>query len=98
MECPLGMPDVTNENVLALLKCIYGLVQAARQYHKKFVAILKKIGFIGGDVDPCLFVKKWELGVCFAAIYVDDNLLIGDEAAIDDTIKQLRENGPGAQG
>ena len=46
------MKDVTSDDVLALQKCIYGLVQAARQYHKKIVSILKSIGFTGGDMDP----------------------------------------------
>ena len=35
-------------------KGLYGLVQAARQWYKKFVSELKQIGFIKGDVDPCL--------------------------------------------
>ena len=55
MECPPGMRNVTNDDILLLLQCIYGLVQAARQYYKKVVKILKKIGFQGGNVDPCLF-------------------------------------------
>ena len=58
MECPPGMKDGTRDMILFLNKCIYGLVQAARQYHKHFVTILKKIGFTGGDVDPCLFSKE----------------------------------------
>ncbi len=31
MECPPGMTDAEEDDVLALNKCIYGLVQAARQ-------------------------------------------------------------------
>ena len=93
MECPPGMTGITSDQVLLLLKCIYGLVQAARQYHKKFVTILKSIGYTGGDVDPCLFVRKTKQGICFVGIYVDDNLLIGNPKAIDETIAQLREKG-----
>ena len=93
MECPPGMMGITSAQVLLLLKCIYGLVQAARQYHKKFVTILKSIGFTGGDVDPCLFVRKTKEGICFVGIYVDDNLLIGNSKAIDRTIVELKEKG-----
>ena len=93
MECPPGMKNVTEKNALALLKCIYGLVQAARQYYKKFVAILRKIGFKGGDVDPCLFTRHDKNGHVFIAIYVDDNLIIGKEASVDKVIKELKENG-----
>ena len=34
------------------------MVQVARQYYKKSVMILKNLGFVGGNVDPCLNVKK----------------------------------------
>ncbi len=78
--------------VVSLRQCIYGLVQAARQYYKHIVAILKKIGFIGGDVDPCLFTKKSKLGMCYVAIYVDDNLIVGHPKAVEDAIQQLKEH------
>ncbi len=52
MKCPPGITDAEEDDVLALNKCIYGLVQAARQYHKKAVEVLPKIGFNGGEVDP----------------------------------------------
>ncbi len=73
MECPSGMKNVTKDDILMLIMCIYGLVQAARQYHKKMVFILTKLGFKGGDVDPCLFVRKTSKGLCTIALYVDDN-------------------------
>ena len=94
MECPHGMPGVGPQDILALLMCIYGLVQAARQYYKKIVKILKSIGFEGGDVDPCLFVKKDDkLGLVYIALYVDDNLLVGHTLAVDDVIKKMKEKG-----
>ncbi len=48
------MTDAVDDDVLALNKCIYDLVQAARQYHKRDLEVLCKIGFNGGDVDTCL--------------------------------------------
>ena len=92
MECPQGMQDTTKDDVLLFTACIYGLVQAARQYYKKVVKILKEIGFTGGDVDPCLFCKQSDKGICFIALYVDDNLLVGHPAAIDDAIRQMRKH------
>ena len=86
MECPEGMIGVTNQDVLLLKKCIYGLVQAARQYHKKAVEILKNIGFSGGTIDPCLFSRKNKSGLVLIALYVDDNLMIGHSEAIEETI------------
>ncbi len=37
-----------DHQVLLLQNSIYGLVQAARQYYKKFISVLKKLGFKGG--------------------------------------------------
>jgi len=44
MEYPEGM-DAEDDEVLLLLQAIYGLVQASRQYWKKYVAAMKKLGF-----------------------------------------------------
>ena len=92
MECPQGLPSKPNE-VLILDKCIYGLVQSVRQYHKKAVKILKKIGFEGGEVDPCLYMRRCAKGIVFLALYVDDNLLVGHPVVIEDTIKKMRKKG-----
>jgi hypothetical protein len=43
MECPPGMKEGTKDKVLLLHQCIYGLVQAARQYYKHIVKILKRL-------------------------------------------------------
>ena len=87
-------PEVHNNNeALHLIHSIYGLVQAARQYYKKFMEKLQKIGFKGGYPDPCLMTKRDENGICFIAVWVDDSLLIGDEKAIQETIKDLKKEG-----
>ncbi len=51
IEYPPGMVDAEEDNVLPLNKCIYGLVQAARQYHELAVEVLHKIGFNAGQVE-----------------------------------------------
>ena len=93
MENPEGLEDSSEDEALLLLTTIYGLVQAARQYYKKARSILKKIGFTGGDVDPCLFMKESSKGLVYVALYVDDNLIVGHRAAIDDAIKQMKKHG-----
>ena len=55
--------------------------------------ILKKIGFKGGDVDPCLYRRQDEDGLVFVALYVDDNLMVGHPNPIQKTIKELQANG-----
>ena len=56
MECTQGMLDIDKDDYIILNKCIYILVQAAR--YKKAVEILKKLGFIGGNVDPYIYEKR----------------------------------------
>ena len=65
-------------------------MQSARQWWKKFVKILREIGFEGGYADPCLFTRKDDKGIIFIALYVDDCLCIGNEAAIKDMVHSLR--------
>ena len=58
------------------------------------MAILKKIGFEGGEVDPCLYVcKSTEFGRVYIALYVDDNLIVRKEEAINEVIQELRDEG-----
>ena len=73
MECPEGLTKMEND-CLILQKTIYGLVQAARQYWKKFTTTLKQLKFEGGNADPCLFYRKTENGIVYIGIYVDDYL------------------------
>ena len=75
------------------LLTIYGLLQSTRQYYKKATSILKDLGFTGGTVDPCLFYRETEKGKVYFGLYVDENLLIGDPSAIQETIQELKEKG-----
>ena len=86
MKCPQGMSNVNRNGCIIFNKCIYGLVQAARQYYKKAIEMLKKAGFVGGNANPCFHVKKSAKGVVYVALYVDDNFMVGNLEAIDEAI------------
>ena len=58
MECPQGMSEVKKDDCIILNKCIYGLVQAACQYYKKAVEILKSSGFVGGSLTHVSMSKR----------------------------------------
>ena len=92
MNCPEGMPHFDDECLL-LLQTIYGLVQSARQYYKKFIKKLRKRGFTGGIIDPCLMMRKDQNGIVFIAIWVDDSLMMGHTKAIEAAIKDIEEEG-----
>lgn len=76
-----------NEYCLKLNKSIYGLVQAARQWWKKFKMVIQSLGYRACEVDPCLFVKdnKQQQTKSFIVIYVDD----GGIFSTDDNIKEV---------
>ncbi|KAL7566018.1 hypothetical protein ACA910_011037 [Epithemia clementina (nom. ined.)] len=89
MNIPQGFLEVegTEENpniCCRLLKSIYGLVQAARQWWKRCVDQLKKWGFELSKADPCLLCRKDEKGTCIVIMYVDDILVVGDRLALED--------------
>ena len=71
--------NIGPNDISALQACIYDLIQASRQFHKKMVELLRKIGSTGGDSDPCLFVGRNKFDIYDTAIYVDDNLMVGHE-------------------
>jgi Reverse transcriptase (RNA-dependent DNA polymerase) len=48
----------SSEHCVLLLRALYGLVQAARQWYKKITDIFGKLHFFPSAADPCLFVKK----------------------------------------
>ena len=87
METPEGLSyfeDIDpNEECLRLKRTIYGTVQAARQWWKRFVKELEeKIGFQRSRADPCLLVKKTNNGIIAICIYVDDACLFGTKETV----------------
>ena len=84
MKLPDGHDTVmggrTEKNdCMKLVKTIYGLFQAARQFFKKLAATLTKIGFTKSIADQCLFFQRSSDGTVVIAVYIDDTLCIGDE-------------------
>ena len=72
-----------------LKKSIYGLVQAARQWWKKFKEKLDKLGYKPSAADPCLFVKQDSEKISLIFVYVDDGGILGTKAVIQDTMEKL---------
>ena len=93
MDCPNGMEHDIDECLL-LLKATYGLVQAARQYFKKFENILTtKMNFRQCASDPCLFMRRDEFGIVIILCYVDDNFCIGHTRALRQMLKEIVQHG-----
>jgi hypothetical protein len=94
MKVPQGLGGSNNpadmgNKVLRLNKSIYGLVQAARQWHKRFEEEILKLGYLRNEVDPCVFLKQEGNAFCILCIYVDDGIIAGDEELMENTISGL---------
>ena len=82
--------EIEEDEVFILDKGIYGLVQAAQQYGKKFIKSMERFGFMLSKADPCFMHRKKEKGICMMSIYVDDNFLVGHNEVLDDAIDQIK--------
>jgi hypothetical protein len=84
--------EVLEGSYLQLSKSCYGLVQAARQFWKKWTGFLKeKLGFEQHPNDSCLLKKQTEKGIIIIIIYVDDCLVLGHEQEVKKILKQVEE-------
>ena len=88
-----GLPIHTTTHCVKLLKALYGLVQAARQWWMKFKSVLSGIGYHPSGMDPCLFMKnKPDKTKSFVTIYVDDGIVFGTEQDIKETMSALNKS------
>jgi Reverse transcriptase (RNA-dependent DNA polymerase) len=71
-------------HVLLLKKVIYGLVQAVRNWWKKFKEAMAGCNYFPSMADPCLFTKKakGDKPLSFVILYVNDGGIIGTPEAI----------------
>ena len=93
MDIPEGYEGDNSTECLLLKKGIYGLVQSARQWWKKFVEVLRKLEFLGGEVDPCFFIRKGKHGTIMIGLYIDDCLCVGNKEELETFARELEENG-----
>jgi hypothetical protein len=76
---------------LKLNKSIYGLVQAARQWHDKFSEEIMNMGFKNNHIDTCVFYKEEGKEFCILCIYVDNGIITGSIKLMEETIKRLNK-------
>jgi hypothetical protein len=89
-----GINTSNKTHCLKLNKAIYGLVQAARQWWKRFTEVMDGLGFEPSKADPCLYVKKNLKSFdqsAFVIIYVDDGGIFGTKEEIKQIIEALRK-------
>ena len=90
IKCPQSMSGIGKDDCIILHKCIYSIVQAAQQYYMKVIEILENLGFVGDNVGPCFYVKKSTKSIVYVALYVDNNLMVGNIETVDGAIPTLK--------
>jgi hypothetical protein len=65
--------------VCRLIKSIYGLKQAPKQWHEKFNNTLTIAGFCVNEADKCVYYRFSRSRGVILCLYVDDILIFGTE-------------------
>jgi transposase InsO family protein len=61
--------------VCKLIKSIYGLKQASRNWNKEIDSFMKSIGYVPLISDPCVYIKRTQAGrFILLSLYVDDTI------------------------
>jgi hypothetical protein len=85
MEQPDGFVVKGQESkVCRLLKSLYGLKKAPKQWHEKFDQTLTSVGFVANEADKCVYYRHGGGQMVILCLYVDDILIFGNTAVIDE--------------
>jgi hypothetical protein len=78
MDQPNGFIAQGQEGkVCRLLKSLYGLKQALKQWHEKFNKTSTSTGFVVNEVDTCVYYRYGGGKGVILCLYVDDILIFG---------------------
>ena len=72
-----------------LVKSLYGLKQASKQWHKKFNKAMMSNGFKINKCDKCVYIKNTSKCYVIVCLYIDDILIICSNNEIIKTIKKM---------
>ncbi|XP_019161170.1 PREDICTED: uncharacterized protein LOC109157786 [Ipomoea nil] len=89
MVLPPGFQGEKPNQVCKLLRSLYDLKQASRQWNAKLTATLLRDGFKQAAVDPSLFTKGIGRDYIALLIYIDDILVASSELT---NIQQIKES------
>ena len=75
--------------VCRLRKSLYGLMQAPRQWYKKFESVMCEQGYRKTTSDHCVFVRNFSNDIfIILLLYVEDMLIVGKNVSRIDKLKE----------
>jgi hypothetical protein len=74
--------------VCKLVKSLYGLEHAPKQWHDKFNRTLTSVGFVTNEVDKCVYYRYGGGEGVILCLYVDDILIFGTSLEV---IKEVKD-------
>ncbi|GJX35478.1 ribonuclease H-like domain-containing protein, partial [Tanacetum coccineum] len=89
MELPPGYYDKNETNVCKLVKSLYGLKKAPRQWNKKLNTALVENGFVQSKNDYSLYVKSKNDIFISILVYVDDIVVTSNNENDIDKFKKF---------
>jgi hypothetical protein len=97
MDIPDGNSKYFQEkygkHCLKLTKSIYGLVQAVRQWKKKFKEVLDILGYWPSRADFCVFIRKEGKGnKSYLIFYVDDGRIFARPTEVKRILTELSKH------
>jgi hypothetical protein len=94
MRPPTGIPGIKSNQFWLLLKTLYGLKQAGREWYLQLVKVLNSLGFYACEnEDECLFIKQSASGLkLILGVFVDDIVRVYsgvDEKEMAEVMRQI---------
>ena len=81
MQEPEGFEELGPGWALKLIKAIYGLKQAGRQWHKKLDSALSTLGFSKVQCDNAIWIYKKDNTRIILPVWVDDMTIVAKSKA-----------------
>ncbi|XP_019246414.1 PREDICTED: uncharacterized protein LOC109226066 [Nicotiana attenuata] len=88
MQLPQGFHSQGESKVCRLLKSLYGLKQASRQWNINLTHTLLQAGFTQSPYDHSLFTKRDKVDIVIVLVYVDDLLISGSNSSLIQEAKE----------
>jgi len=90
MDCPDGYISKGQEKMVCkLLKSLYGLKQASKQWHGNFDRTLTSAGFIVYEAEKCVYYRFGGAEGMIMCLYVDRILILGTSLNVTKEIKDF---------